>query len=32
MIVLRTPEDLGRAVINIFRMKDREFVEHWNLG
>jgi len=32
MIVLRTPEDLGRAVINIFRMKDREFVEHWILG
>ena len=30
--VKRTPEDLGRAVINIFRMKDGKFAEHWNLG
>ncbi len=30
--VRRTPEDLGRAVINIFRMKDGKFAEHWNLG
>lgn len=30
--VKRTPEDLGRAVINIFRMKHGKFVEHWNLG
>jgi len=26
----RTPQDLGRAVINIFRMEDGKFVEHWN--
>ncbi len=30
--VKRTPEDLGRAVINIFRMQDGKFAEHWNLG
>jgi predicted SnoaL-like aldol condensation-catalyzing enzyme len=30
--VKRTPKDLGRAVINIFRMKDGKFAEHWNLG
>jgi len=30
--VKRTPEDLGRAVINIFRMKDGKFAEHWNVG
>lgn len=30
--VKRAPEDLGRAVINIFRMKDGKFAEHWNLG
>jgi len=28
----RTPEVLGYAVINIFRMKDGKFVEHWNVG
>lgn len=28
----RTPEVLGNAVINIFRMKDGKFVEHWNVG
>ena len=26
-----TPEALGSAVINIFRMKDGRFVEHWNV-
>ena len=30
--VKRDPDDLGRAVINIFRMKDGKFVEHWNVG
>jgi len=30
--VKRTPEDLGRAVINIFRMENGKFAEHWNLG
>lgn len=30
--VKRTPNDLGRAVINIFRMEDGKFVEHWNVG
>ena len=30
--VKRTPDDLGRAVINIFRMKDGKFAEHWNVG
>jgi len=29
--VKRTPEDLGRAVINIFRMEDGKFAEHWNV-
>ncbi len=28
----RTPDALGNAVINIFRMKDGKFVEHWNVG
>jgi len=28
----RTPEVLGNAVINIFRMEDGKFVEHWNVG
>jgi predicted SnoaL-like aldol condensation-catalyzing enzyme len=28
----RTPDILGNAVINIFRMKDGKFVEHWNVG
>jgi predicted SnoaL-like aldol condensation-catalyzing enzyme len=28
----RTPDVLGYAVINIFRMKDGKFVEHWNVG
>ena len=28
----RTPDVLGNAVINIFRMKDGKFVEHWNVG
>lgn len=27
----RTPDSLGNAVINIFRMKDEKFVEHWNV-
>ena len=30
--VKRTPEALGRAVINIFRMEDGKFAEHWNVG
>lgn len=30
--VKRTPDDLGRAVINIFRMEDGKFAEHWNVG
>ncbi len=30
--VKRTPDDLGRAVINIFRMKNGKFAEHWNVG
>lgn len=30
--VKRTPQDPGRAVINIFRMEDGKFVEHWNVG
>lgn len=29
--VKRSPEDLGRAVINIFRMEDGKFAEHWNV-
>ena len=28
----RTPDSLGNAVINIFRMKDGKFVEHWNVA
>jgi len=28
----RTPDALGNAVINIFRMKDGKFAEHWNVG
>jgi predicted SnoaL-like aldol condensation-catalyzing enzyme len=28
----RTPDTLGNAVVNIFRMKDGKFVEHWNVG
>lgn len=28
----RTPDVLGNAVINIFRMQDGKFVEHWNVG
>ena len=28
----RTPDVLGNAVINIFRMNDGKFVEHWNVG
>ena len=28
----RTPDILGNAVINIFRMKDGKFAEHWNVG
>jgi len=30
--VKRTSEDRGRAVINIFRMQDGKFAEHWNIG
>ncbi|GLX78555.1 hypothetical protein tinsulaeT_18950 [Thalassotalea insulae] len=29
--VKRTPSDLGRAVVNIFRMEDGKFAEHWNV-
>lgn len=29
--VKRSPDDLGRAVVNIFRMEDGKFVEHWNV-
>ncbi len=29
--VKRTPEELGRAVVNIFRMEDGKFAEHWNV-
>jgi len=28
----REPQALGYAVINIFRMKDGKFAEHWNVG
>lgn len=28
----RTPETLGNSVINIFRMEDGKFAEHWNVG
>lgn len=27
----RTPDDLGRAVVNIFRMENGKLVEHWNV-
>ena len=27
-----SPDSLGYAVINIFRMEDGKFVEHWNVG
>lgn len=27
----RTPDTLGNAVINVFRMKDGKFLEHWNV-
>lgn len=26
-----TPDALGNAVVNIFRMRDGKFVEHWNV-
>ncbi|MDF2179366.1 nuclear transport factor 2 family protein [Aliiglaciecola sp. CAU 1673] len=29
--VRRGPEDLGRAVVNIFRMQEGKFAEHWNV-
>ena len=29
--VKRSPEDLGNAVVNIFRMEDGKFAEHWNV-
>lgn len=29
--VKRTPKDLGRVVVNIFRMEDGKFAEHWNV-
>ena len=29
--VQRSPEDRGRAVVNIFRMEDGKFAEHWNV-
>lgn len=29
--VTRGPEDPGRAVVNIFRMQDGKFAEHWNV-
>ena len=29
--VKTTPEDRGRAVVNIFRMEDGKFAEHWNV-
>ena len=28
----RTPEDLGHAIIHIFRMEDGKFAEHWGVG
>jgi predicted SnoaL-like aldol condensation-catalyzing enzyme len=28
----RTPDNPGAAVINIFRMKNGKFIEHWNVG
>jgi len=32
MHVKRAPDELGGAVVNIFRMKDGKMVEHWNVG
>lgn len=32
MHVKRTPEELGGAVVNIFRMKDGKMVEHWGVA
>lgn len=29
--VKATPDALGSAVVNIFRMEDGKFVEHWNV-
>lgn len=29
--VMGSPEDRGNAVVNIFRMEDGKFVEHWNV-
>ena len=29
--VKRTPDDRGSAVVNIFRMKEGKFTEHWNV-
>ena len=29
--VKRTPEDRGNAVVNIFRMENGKFAEHWNV-
>ena len=29
--VTRSPDDLGNAVVNIFRMEDGKFAEHWNV-
>lgn len=29
--VRRSPDDLGNAVVNIFRMEDGKFAEHWNV-
>lgn len=29
--VRRSPADPGRAVVNIFRMEDGKFAEHWNV-
>ena len=30
--VKRSPDERGAAVINVFRMKDGKFIEHWNVG
>ncbi|SDE33625.1 nuclear transport factor 2 family protein [Kordiimonas lacus] len=32
MHVKRSPEELGGAVVNIFRMKDGKMVEHWGVA
>ncbi len=32
MHVKHTPDDLGRAAIHIFRMKDGKVAEHWGVG